>query len=121
MVSRVLVVDDDAVSRVVLQHMLGAQGFEVLEAHSVDEALEILSGASVDLVVCDYLMPDRNGLDLLEALGNDAPPFVLLTGTLARERLNDDRVAGVDAYITKPVSTEELRRVTQPYAAPLAA
>ncbi len=121
MVNRALIVDDDAVSLVVLRHMLSAQGFDVIEASSVNEALEILEHAHVDLVVCDYLMPGRNGLDLLEELGATAPPFVLLTGTLTRERLDDPRVAGVDAYVTKPVSTEELRQVTATYALPAAA
>lgn len=119
--SRVLVVDDDAVSRVVLRHMLSAQGFDVIEATSVDEALEILSHAYVDLIVCDYLMPQRNGLDLLEAIGSDSAPFVLLTGTRTRDQLNDSRVESVTAYLTKPVSTEELRQITAPFVMPQAA
>lgn len=121
MVNRALIVDDDAVSLVVLRHMLSAQGFDVIEAQSANEALEILSHAKVDVIVCDYLMPGHNGLDLLEALGSAAPPFVLLTGTQTRDKLDDDRVAGVAAYVTKPVSTEELRQVTSPYALPAAA
>lgn len=119
--SRVLVVDDDAVSRVVLRHMLAAQGFDVIEAHSVKGALEILEHAYVEFIVCDYLMPGRNGLDLLEALGAAAPPFVLLTGTLTRDQLDDPRVARVAAYVTKPVSTEELRCVTAELTMPQAA
>ena len=98
--------------------MLTAQGFDVIEADSVDEANSILDIAQVELVVCDYLMPGKNGLDLLEALGDAAPPFILLTGTLTREKLNDPRVAGVFEYVTKPVSTEELRRITAPFVTP---
>lgn len=119
--SRVLVVDDDAVSRVLLRHMLSAQGFDVIEGSSVSEALEILNHAYVDLIVCDYLMPHQNGLDLLEILGSAAPPFVLLTGTRTRDQLDDARVDAVTAYLTKPVSTEELRNITAPFAMPQAA
>ncbi len=119
--SRALIVDDDAVARVVLRHMMTAQGFDVIEASSADDAQEILDTACVEVIVCDYLMPGRTGLDLLESLGKDAPPFVLLTGALNRTDLGDSRVDGVSAYITKPVSTEELNRVTAPYIGPLAA
>lgn len=119
---KVLVVDDDAVARLVLRFMLERQGFEVTEAESVDSALVIIHGSlgkratdspgSVfDLIVCDYVMRDRNGLDLLEEVEESAVPFVLLTGELNRESLTDDRVGGVSAYVTKPVATDELKRV----------
>lgn len=120
----ILIVDDDRVSRVLLRHMLEAQGREVVEADSVDEALRILSesGEAVSnsavsnscfqLVICDYVMPDRNGLDLLEALPQRLP-FVLLTGELRECDLDDVRVAGVAAYLTKPVSSSELEHVVE--------
>ena len=120
----ILIVDDDRVSRVLLRHMLEAQGREVVEADSVDEALRILSesGEAVSnsavsnscfqLVICDYVMTDRNGLDLLEALPQRLP-FVLLTGELRECDLDDVRVAGVAAYLTKPVSSSELEHVVE--------
>ncbi len=104
----ILVVDDDSVTRVVLRVMLERSGAEVVEADSVDAARTVLADADFDLVICDYVMPDANGLDLLEACPELEGRFVLLTGTKERDDLGDDRVEKVSAYLTKPVGSEEL-------------
>ena len=106
--SAILVVDDDSVTRVVLRVMLERSGAEVVEADSVDAARSVLADADFDLVICDYVMPDANGLDLLEACPDLEGRFVLLTGTKERDDLGDDRVEKVSAYLTKPVGSEEL-------------
>ena len=113
----VLVVDDDAVSRLVIEHILQAGGYETIAVDSAEDALVGLRSAvvSVDLIVCDYLMPGANGLDLLETLSADAsepvPPFVLLTGLSDAAELEDTRVELVSAYLTKPVKSSELLAV----------
>ena len=106
--SAILVVDDDSVTRVVLRVMLERSGAEVVEADSVDAARSVLADTDFDLVICDYVMPDANGLDLLEACPDLEGRFVLLTGTKERDDLGDDRVEKVSAYLTKPVGSEEL-------------
>ena len=112
----ILVVDDDPVSRYLLRHMLEREGHEVVDVDGVTEALAVLAKGSenhpppIDLIVCDYLMPERNGLDLL-AERTSRQPFVLLTGQFHRADLADDRVGEVSAYLTKPVASDELRRV----------
>jgi CheY-like chemotaxis protein len=73
------------------------------------EAVEALAKQTFDVIVCDYLMPDGTGLDLLEALGADHPPFIMLTGELSQNELEDPRVCDVTSYLTKPVSTDDLR------------
>lgn len=107
----VLVVDDDPVSQLVLCHMLHQQGFATLEADSVEAALAIYR-PDVSLILCDYIMPGGSGLDLLEKLPANRPPFILLTGELRREDLNDRRVDQLDSYLTKPVGSEELKAAT---------
>lgn len=117
--AHVLIVDDDPVSRLLLRHMLERQSHSVVDADGVDNALAVLDATpdpTIDMIVCDYVMPDRNGLDLLEAClassgGELAVPFVLLTGELRRDDLEDDRVHDVTAYLTKPVSSRELEGV----------
>lgn len=111
--STILIVDDDAVSRAVLRVMLERAGHQVAEADGVDRALAILeevtvAPGAVDLVICDYEMPGRNGLDLLEEIPELADRFVLLTGTKEREGLGDDRVDQVVGYLTKPVGSDSL-------------
>ena len=81
---RILVVDDVRPSLEGLKLKLGYFSFESITASSVEEALKLLDGgAVVDVVVADELMPERGGLDLLNALRSDARfsklPFVLLS------------------------------------------
>jgi len=110
---RVLVVDDDPVTRAVLRVMLERLDLAVDEADGVVAAHTKLDDQNVHfvLVFCDYLMPDANGLDLLENHPELEGRFVLITGTAVRGDLGDDRVDNVSAYLTKPVGSDELRTV----------
>ena len=111
----VLVVDDDPVSLLVSSHILEAGGFSVSRASSAAEARTLLTTAAdlgaVNLIVCDHLMPDETGLDLLAGLDQiDAPAvrFILLTGVSSKEELDDPRTELVDAFLTKPVQSSTL-------------
>lgn len=111
----VLVVDDDAVSRLVAEHILRSGGHDVIGAESAEDALAVLDTErdTVQLIVCDYNMPGASGLDLLDQLHcneilDPCPPFVLLTGVGEEDELNDERAGQVSGYLTKPVQSGEL-------------
>ena len=113
----VLHVDDDEGFLAVAKQCLEDQGqFQVDNANSVEEALEKLKKTEYDVVVADYQMPRKNGLELLKKLrqeGNDIP-FILFTckgkEEIALEALN----SGVTQYIDKQGDAEstyeELKR-----------
>jgi len=67
-VGRILVADDDRTCRDSIRKVLEREGHAVQTAESVDEALEALTVHDFDLVVCDYRMPGKTGLDLLVEL-----------------------------------------------------
>ncbi|MDB6150472.1 MAG: domain S-box protein [Chthoniobacter sp.] len=109
---RVLVVDDNATSRSILQHHFDAWGLQQEYATSGAEALLILqreaaNGKVFDATVIDMQMPGMNGFALARAIKSDprlhSPKLVVLT---ALDRHDDGellRDAGVDAYVAKPV------------------
>jgi two-component system phosphate regulon response regulator OmpR len=106
----ILVVDDDARLRTLLQKYLGENGYFVSTASDTIEAEEALRVFSVDALVLDVMMPGVTGIEYAATLRarGDAPPVLLLT---ARGEA-DDRIAGLEAgavdYLSKPFAPKEL-------------
>ena len=107
---RVLVVEDEAKTRESLAEGMGLEGWRVAAASGGDEALGLISREVFDLVVLDWMLPDRDGLEILKDLrarGLDTPVLMLT----ARGTLND-RVEGLDSgaddYLPKPFAFAEL-------------
>ncbi len=106
----ILVVDDDAPIRRMLDRTLTAEGYEVSCAADGGAALAAIELSAPDAVVLDVSMPGLNGLEVCRRLRAKGmvTPILLLT---ARDALND-RVAGLDAgaddYLVKPFAAEEL-------------
>lgn len=108
--AHLLVVDDDARLRSLLQRYLTEQGFRVTAAPDASAARQALSSMTYDLLVLDVMMPGESGLALTESLrteGNEVP-IVMLTARGAPE----DRISGfehgVDDYLAKPFDPREL-------------
>jgi two-component system KDP operon response regulator KdpE len=108
-VKRVLVVDDEHQIRRYLRAALGAQGYEVLEAASVQEAITIATSARPDLVILDLGLPDGDGLSVVQKLREWTETPILILSVRGQEV---DKVsaldAGADDYLVKPFNTGEL-------------
>ncbi len=106
--ARILVVDDDARIRELLESTLRFAGFEVVVAGSGRACLDAVGGA--DLVLLDVMLPDLDGFELMRLLRSRQAhvPVVFLT---ARDGV-DDRIAGLglggDDYVTKPFDVGEV-------------
>jgi CheY-like chemotaxis protein len=81
--TRILVVDDDSQVRATLRHLLEAAGHEVAEACDGLEAVRIFQAQRIDVVLCDLLMPKRDGLELIRDLRRASGPVrvVAMSGT----------------------------------------
>ncbi len=110
MAERVLVVDDDALVRRMLERSLAAEGFEVEAAADGGAALVAAERSAPDLVVLDVAMPGLDGLAVCRRLRAKGLPGAILMLT-ARDAV-PDRVAGLEAgaddYLVKPFAMEEL-------------
>ncbi len=106
----ILVVDDDARLRSLLQRFLSEAGFRVTTADSAEQARDRLRFLQPDLMVLDVMMPGESGLSLTQSLKAEAGslPIILLTAAGAPE----DRIAGFEAgaddYLPKPFEPREL-------------
>ena len=110
---RVLVVDDSRGQRRILALGLMRGGYDVTEAASGDEALELCRATPFDFVLSDWMMPGMTGLDLCrefrklprESYGY----FILLTSKSEKTEVADGLDCGADDFLSKPSSADELR------------
>ncbi|HTD22836.1 MAG TPA: response regulator transcription factor [Terriglobales bacterium] len=106
---RILIVDDEPQIRRVMQTTLVNKGYEVTEARSGEEALELVHSAKFDLVLLDMNMPGMNGIETCSAIRiNSDVTIIMLTVRNTQKDKVDALDAGADDYVTKPFSMPEL-------------
>jgi len=105
-----LVVDDSADTRELLQRKLSAQGYRVYLAVDVSEALRILSSERIDLVITDLKMPGASGLELVRYVRENLKEteVMMLTGYPSVEGAVEAIKSGAEEYLCKPFTSEEL-------------
>jgi two-component system KDP operon response regulator KdpE len=106
---RILIVDDDPQIRRVMRTTLSAQGYEVADARSGEEAIDKLRGEKYDLVLLDMNLTGMDGLHTCREIRSflDVAIVMLTVRDAERDKVNA-LDAGADDYITKPFSTPEL-------------
>ena len=102
--SRILVIDDEDVIRMLMFEILESAGHEVVAAATAEMALTLLEDSEFDLVVSDVIMPGLSGLDLLVAVRahRASLPVVLVTGAGTYETLSQALTRGAAGLVTKP-------------------
>ncbi|HSB61897.1 MAG TPA: response regulator, partial [Vicinamibacteria bacterium] len=108
---RILVVDDDPVSRMGLQDLVAAWGYQAASAADGTEALTRAAELAPDVVISDLVMPGLDGLGLLAALRREAPSpaVILLTGQGTVETAVQAMKDGAYDYLAKPVDPARLQ------------
>jgi two-component system, NtrC family, response regulator PilR len=111
---RLLVVDDEESLLDFLTLLFREEGYEVDTASSVGEARELV-GRDYDLCLCDVLMPDGNGLDLLREIkaAERATAVIVMTAYTSTRSAIEAMKAGAFDYVSKPFDVEELKVVCQ--------
>ncbi len=109
----VLVVDDSRAQRHMVAMHLRRWGYSVIEAESGVAALATCGVAQVDIVISDWMMPGLSGLEFCKAFRalerQSYGYFVLLTSKSEKTEIADGLEAGADDFLTKPLSSSELR------------
>jgi len=108
----VLVVDDEEHIRNVLEYNLKLDGFEVYLAENGRTALEHAREKKLDVILLDWMMPEMDGLQVLNELRHDERtehiPVFMLTAKGKANDVGEALCAGADDYIVKPFEPEEL-------------
>lgn len=110
MSERILVVDDEDIVRTGLAEDLEREGFAVVTAASGEEALRCLGTTTVDLLLCDLVMPEMDGMQLLREVRRAYPdlPVVMMTGYGSMDTAIEALRLGARDYIQKPASPAEI-------------
>lgn len=116
-----LIVDDSSVMRKIVERALRQAGLaiaNVFEASSGIEALELVRGKRVDLILSDINMPNMDGLEFLRQLREQdlAPdvPVVMITTESSEDHVREALAAGAQGYIRKPFTAEQVKERVLP-------
>ncbi len=109
----IVVMDDDASTRVLVSAVLRKEGYDVLAAEDGAQGLALIREHKPDLVVSDVQMPHLDGFGVLEAVRATVEiattPIILLTSLQDRAHMRQGMTTGADDYLTKPFAPQELR------------
>jgi putative two-component system response regulator len=113
--TRILVVDDEDTIRLVLSKYLRTRGFDVATAESGDAALETLSGARFDMMLCDVRMPGLSGVEIVPRALEIDPNLgiVMLSAVNDAPTATEAMAHGVLDYLTKPIELSDLHDAVQ--------
>ncbi|HEY7876229.1 MAG TPA: response regulator [Actinomycetota bacterium] len=109
---RILICDDDPVILRLLQVNLELEGYEVLQAHNGEEAVEVATAQVPDLVILDIMMPRLDGYQTAERLksqdGTKEIPIVFVSAKAQQSDIEKGKSYGVADYLTKPFDPTDL-------------
>jgi CheY-like chemotaxis protein len=114
--SQILIIDDDDLMRASMRMVLAEEHHEIREARNGDEGLALMRENAADLVICDIIMPEKDGIETVQILRDEWSALRILAVSGAgridpSERLTDAQLLGADATLAKPFSNVELREM----------
>ena len=115
MPAKILIVDDDASHRQMIQVVLSDEGYEIHEAEDGETAINGVTNRFYDLILMDIRMTGISGIDALKEIKNLSPgiPVVIMTAYASVDTAVDALKAGAYDYITKPLDIDELKLLVE--------
>ena len=112
MAKTIMIIDDSMSLRQVVGIALGGAGYEVLEACDGRDALGMLTGQKIHLMICDVNMPNLDGIGFLKALrelpGYKFTPVIMLTTEAGEDKKREGQAAGAKAWVVKPFQPPQM-------------
>ncbi|MEM9540318.1 MAG: EAL domain-containing protein [Cyanobacteria bacterium P01_E01_bin.42] len=109
---KILAIEDDENIRDNLLEVLCLEGYDLVAAPNGRHGLQLAREESPDLILCDLMLPELNGYEVLQSIRQNTDlaniPFIFLTGKAEKEYFRQGMELGADDYLTKPFSLSEL-------------
>jgi len=111
----ILVIDDEKIVLESCKRIFSGEGYEVVTTDSARRGLELAVEKDFDVILCDWKMPELNGIDTVEMIDKRSPDsaIVMITGFPAVERATDALTRGAVDYLAKPFTPEEIMATVQ--------
>ena len=120
MAFNILVVDDSMLARAFMLKALKLSGIaiqELYQAANGADALKVLTDEWVDIVFADINMPEMNGIEMVRRMSDNTllknVPVIIVSTERSEKRMEELKKVGVKAYISKPFTPEELKRIVE--------
>lgn len=111
---KILVIEDERATRINIASFLESEGFKAMTAENGRVGIQMAQEHLPDLIICDILMPELDGYDVLITLQQDAKtasiPFIFLTMAATEAGFRQSLDMGADDYLSKPITSDRLRR-----------
>lgn len=108
----ILVIEDETPIRDNLKRFLALEGYSVLDASNGAIGLAMVREHKPDLILCDVMMPEMTGFEVLQHVRRDIPlagiPFIFITASAEKESISHGLELGAMDYVTKPFVLTEL-------------
>ena len=113
----ILIADDHDHLRLLVSKTLGGPDYRIVEARDGDEAYELALRENPDVLILDWMMPGKTGIEVVEALREDPAmrdvPVIMLTAKAQNADRNRAVTLGVHSYVVKPFSPIELMEMVE--------
>ncbi len=115
MAEKMLVIDDEDVVLESCRKIFTAEGFSVVTTNSPKEGLDLIRDATFDVVLCDWKMPEFDGMDVVEEISNRSPEtaIVMISGYPTVGRATEALKRGAMDYVSKPFTPEEITQAVK--------
>jgi DNA-binding response OmpR family regulator len=120
---RILVIEDEPGAREALESLLSEEGYTVASAENGEAGLRTLHEFRPDTVVCDFYLPDTDGLQILRRVRSQAShpvTFIVITGACGGDGVERLLQREADFFLQKPVDLKRLRHALERHAGPTA-
>jgi two-component system, sensor histidine kinase and response regulator len=116
---KILIVDDERLTRAFLQHSAVLAGYDVILASNGEEAMQKIREDAPDLIVVDLVMPDINGFEMCRRIRSHEQtkktPVIVVSALQSQSDIEEAKLSGADVYLIKPIKSEEFLKHVKKY------
>ncbi len=109
---QILVIDDDAMNREVMEAFLSSEDYTILLAHNGETGIQLATQALPDAIILDVRMPDMSGYDVCEYLKKQTAtqtiPIMIVTGFDSKKDIEQGQAVGADQFLSRPFDGDDL-------------